>query len=229
MGRDWYEACASRFGGYLKLWDSRFEGEDGEAAFTAFLRETIRPHHRVLDVGCGDGIYTLHMSALAEQVTGVDFSPAMIALARRHQQSAAIPNVTFRCCSTSQGPLPFPDQSFDLIFSRRGPTSHLADARRLLRPGGLVAGIHTGARDEIIGRLETAGFSVLRNQQFLGTEIMPTLTDFALFLSRMPGNPDYTLPENHDKVIELAGQSALSEGYSASRWWFIWAGRVDLW
>ena len=97
MGRDWYEALARKFGGYRKLWDSQIEGEDGEAAFTAFLRDTLRrhPHMQVLDVGCGDGLYTLHVSALAGHVTGLDFSPEMIALARRNQQSAAIPNVTF--------------------------------------------------------------------------------------------------------------------------------------
>ncbi|HWI50847.1 MAG TPA: class I SAM-dependent methyltransferase [Symbiobacteriaceae bacterium] len=216
MGQDWYEAYARRFGGYRKLWDSRMEGEDGEAAFTAFLRQTVRPHHRVLDVGCGDGLYTLHLSALAEHVTGLDYSPEMIALARRNQQSAAIPNASFVCGSTSGGAaLPFPEQSFDLIYSRRGPTSHLADARRLLRPGGLVAGIHTGARDEILHRLTAAGFRILRNDEYRGTEVIPTREDYALYLSRVPGNPDYSVP---------AGLADLPDGCSVPRWWFIWVG-----
>ncbi|MDF2629316.1 MAG: Methyltransferase type 11 [Symbiobacteriaceae bacterium] len=234
MGRDWYEALARKFGGYRKMWDSEFEGEDGEAAFTAFLRETLRqkgaedaglmprrPGPTVLDVGCGDGLYTLHVSALAAQVTGLDFSPEMITLARRNQQSAAIPNVDFVGATTSGTALPFPDQSFDLIFSRRGPSSHLADARRVLKPGGLVAGIHTGARDEIIGRVEAAGFQVVRNQEYRGTEIFPTREDYALFLSRIPGNPDYTLPEH---AAELDRLTAPPPPYRAERWWFIWAG-----
>ncbi|HWI64589.1 MAG TPA: class I SAM-dependent methyltransferase [Symbiobacteriaceae bacterium] len=219
MGRDWYEAQARKFGGYRKLWDSRIEGSDGEAAFTAFLRQTIRPGHQVLDVGCGDGLYTLHVSALAQHVTGLDFSPEMIALARRNQQSAAIPNVDFVCATTSGTQLPFPDQSFDLIYSRRGPGSHLADARRLLKPGGLVAGIHTGARDEIIGRIEVGGFRVLRNEEFHATEIIPTREDYALFLSRMPGNPDYTQPELFEQLAPPP-----PGGYRISRWWFIWVG-----
>lgn len=232
MGRDWYEAVARRFGGYRKLWDSRIEGEDGEAAFTAFLRETLRgrPHMQVLDVGCGDGLYTLHVSALADHVTGLDFSPEMIALARRHQQSAAIPNVSFLCATTSGCALPFPDQSLDLIYSRRGPGSHLADARRVLKPGGLVAGIHTGARDVIIERIEAGGFEVLRDQEYRGAEVFPTREDYALFLSRIPGNPDYTLPEHGAEFDQLAAQAAAPSApgappvYRVERWWFIWVG-----
>ncbi len=33
MGQAWYDECAVRFGGYRRLWDSRIEGENGEAAF----------------------------------------------------------------------------------------------------------------------------------------------------------------------------------------------------
>ena len=221
MGRDWYEACARRFGGYRKLWDSRVEGENGEVAFTEWLRQTIPSHPRVLDVGCGDGLYTLHMSALAEHITGIDFSPEMIALAHRNQQSAAIENVTFHVGTTSTDHLPFADQQFDLIYSRRGPGSHLRDARRILKPGGLVAGIHTGARQEILERLTTHGFEVLINQEYRGREVFPSLTDYALFLSRMPGAPDYTLPENEAALLEHVS----GDGYAADRWWFIWVAR----
>jgi SAM-dependent methyltransferase len=221
-GQEWYEQYAETFGGYRKLWDSRIAGDNGEAAFTAWLRTTIPAYPRVLDVGCGDGIYTLHMSALAKQIAGIDFAPAMIALARKYQQSAAIENAQFVAASVSTDALPFADGALDLIYSRRGPSSHLRDAKRVLRPGGLVAGLHTGAQEVIIKRIEQAGFNLLENREFKAVEILPTLQDLALFLSRTPGNPDYTLAEHAVALEALAQQSKAEQGYQVDRWWFMW-------
>jgi SAM-dependent methyltransferase len=221
MGQDWYERCARRFGGYLKHWNSTVEGEDGEVAFTRWLREAIPGHPRVLDAGCGDGLYTLHMAALAEQIAGFDFAPAMIEAARRNQQAAGITNVDFRVWNAREG-LPGGVGPFDLIFSRRGPTSHLAAARQVLAPGGLVAGIHTGARDVIIPRLEETGYRVVRNEEYRGLEVFPSLEDFALFLSRVPGNPDFTLPEQRAELEARAAGARTDRGYVVERRWFIW-------
>lgn len=228
MGRDWYEACARRFGGYRQLWDWDVEGPDGEVAFTELLRELVPCHGRVLDVGCGDGIYTLHLAALAEQIVGIDYSAEMVAHARRNQQAAAIPNASFLEHNTRSS-LPFPDQSFDLVFSRRGPSSHLADSYRILKPGGIVAGIHSGARDVIIPRVTEAGFRLVRNEEFAGLAILPTLEDFALLMSRIPGNPDYTQPEMRGELERLGAQAARpnGRGYGADHWRFIWMGVKD--
>jgi SAM-dependent methyltransferase len=124
--------------------------------------------------------------------------------------------------SASTDALPFADGELDLIYSRRGPSSHLRDATRVLRPGGLVAGLHTGAQEVIIKRIEQAGFKLLENREFTAVEILPTLHDLALFLSRTPGNPDYTLPEHAVALEALAQQSKAEQGYQVDRWWFMW-------
>jgi SAM-dependent methyltransferase len=223
-GRDWYEQYAHTFGGYRKLWDSTIEGANGEAEFTWWLRRTIPSHPKVLDVGCGDGIYTLHMSALAERIWGIDYAPAMISLARKYQQSAAIENADFTVANLSTEALPFADGELDLIYSRRGPTSHLPEARRVLRPGGLVAGLHTGDRERILGRVEGAGFRLLECREFKAVEILPTVQDLALFLSRVPGYPDYTSPE---RLAELEARwERTDRGYVVDRWWFLWVAQA---
>ncbi len=52
------------------------------AALAAFA-EDVRALGPVLDVGCGPGTVTAHLHGLGVEVSGVDLSPRMIALARR--------------------------------------------------------------------------------------------------------------------------------------------------
>lgn len=47
----------------------------------------IRPGERVLDIACGNGLYALRLADLGAQVTGFDFSAALIDLARQHTRS----------------------------------------------------------------------------------------------------------------------------------------------
>lgn len=226
LGLEWYNAVAARDGGYRRTWDSEFEGPDGETAFTDWLRRTIPSRPRVLDAGCGDGLYTLVMSSLAERVTGADYAENMIRLAERHKREAAVTNVDFVWTGGRVEVYPFPDHAFDLIYSRRGPTSHLADARRMLRPGGLVAGIHSGDRERVLERLAAGGYKVLANDEYAGTERLKTLRDFALWLSRIPGAPDYTAPEMAGEVERIAATYDRSDrGITVPHWRFVWVAR----
>ncbi len=69
--------------------------------------------------------------------------------------------------------------------------------------------------------MEAAGFRLLRNEEFSGTEVLPSLEDLALFLSRMPGAPDYTLPE---RLAEVEQHPRTEAGYEFPRWWYMWVG-----
>lgn len=94
---------------------------------------------RVLDVGCGCGSTSLHLSKLAEVVTGIDFSHPMLEIAR----SRAVPSgssVDFLLADAATHP--FPGNSFDLIFSRFGvmffdnPVSAFSNLRSALKQQG---------------------------------------------------------------------------------------------
>jgi SAM-dependent methyltransferase len=102
---------------------------------------------RVLDAGCGAGIPVTRALSERFTVTGVDFSEAQIALARRH-----VPKATLLCrdmCS-----LDFPDNAFDAICSfyavihvpREQHPALLRSFHRLLVPGGLLL-LSMGASD----------------------------------------------------------------------------------
>jgi ubiquinone/menaquinone biosynthesis C-methylase UbiE len=93
-----------------------------------------------LDIGCGDGKTLLDHAASFKAGTGYDQSSYALELARRDATSRGIANVQFLRGKAVQ--LPFADDSFDFIFSERGPIGHsdltMAEALRVLRPGGRI-------------------------------------------------------------------------------------------
>lgn len=107
----------------------------------------IRPGDRVLDMACGEGAYTCMLAERVGKrgmVSGVDISPAYLALARR--QADCAPNrgaISFQTGDIEA--LPFDDNTFDLVwcaqsmYSLPDPIAALRELRRVTRPGGRVA------------------------------------------------------------------------------------------
>jgi len=117
---------------------------------------------KLLDVACGPGLVSAAAAARGANVTGVDFSPNMVAEARRRY-----PALTFR--EGDAAALPFEDASFDAVVIGFGlhhfpyPVHALAEARRLLRSGGRL-GFTTWAPPEmhvmqriVVGAVREAG------------------------------------------------------------------------
>lgn len=59
-------------------------------AQVAFLHRSLPANARVLDLGCGPGLYTSRLAALGHACTGVDFSPASISNARSLPEAEGI-------------------------------------------------------------------------------------------------------------------------------------------
>ena len=94
---------------------------------------------RVLEVGCGAGIDLARFAKGGADVTGVDISPAAIALARANFDQQRLSG-DFHVANGEQ--LPFPDDSIDLVYAH-GVVQYTADpqrlveeCRRVLKPGG---------------------------------------------------------------------------------------------
>ena len=93
---------------------------------------------RALDVACGPGYAAAAAAARGAGAVGLDFSPAMIAIAR-----AAHPSIEF--VQGDAESLPFLDSSFAAVVSNFGihhapdSVAALRQAYRVLRPGGYVA------------------------------------------------------------------------------------------
>ncbi|WP_406215790.1 class I SAM-dependent methyltransferase [Streptomyces decoyicus] len=98
---------------------------------------------RILDAGCGSGPLSAALRDRGADVTGIDASARMLALARRRLGDDAALHV-----ADLSDPLPFDDGAFDDVVSSLvlhyledwGPT--LAEIRRVLKPGGrLIASV----------------------------------------------------------------------------------------
>ena len=111
------------------------EPEDFELR-RAFLLAHVRTGARALDLGCGDGRLTAEMADAGAKPVGVEIADAALDRAR-----ASYSELDFRLAPI-EGPLPFEDGSFELVWASE-VIEHVADtarwlseARRVLAPGG---------------------------------------------------------------------------------------------
>lgn len=136
-------AVSRQYDRAARAYDRRWAGyvRDTHALLDAVAR--VRPAERVLDVGCGTGTFAARLAARhpGQRVTGVDVSAGMLAEARR--KTAAFPDVRFARAPATD--LPFADAAFDVVVTASAlhyaarPADALAEARRVLRPGGRLA------------------------------------------------------------------------------------------
>jgi len=111
----------------------------------AYLIPHLRPGVVLLDVGCGPGSITLDLADLVAPATvvGVDNVPAVLAEATAAAERRGTSNVTF--VEASAYALPQADASVDVVHAHQvlqhlaDPAAALAEMRRVLRPGGIVA------------------------------------------------------------------------------------------
>jgi malonyl-CoA O-methyltransferase len=100
------------------------------------------PPRRVLDLGCGTGFFTRLLKRRFPRalVVGLDLAEGMLTAARARQGWLR----RFRLVQGDALALPFAEGAFDLVFSNlllqwlEDPERALAEARRVLAPGGLL-------------------------------------------------------------------------------------------
>jgi ubiquinone/menaquinone biosynthesis C-methylase UbiE len=113
--------------------------ESGEAVVE---RGGVEPGMAVLDVACGTGNATIPAAKAGARVTGLDFSPALLGIARGRSADATV-EIDFVEGDAQE--LPFEDASFDRVLSVFGhmfAPDHertASEMRRVLRPGGAIA------------------------------------------------------------------------------------------
>jgi SAM-dependent methyltransferase len=103
----------------------------------AIRRVGISPGARVLDIGCGSGMFLRLAADRGARVFGLDASEALVALARER-----VPSADARVGDMER--LPFEDDAFDLVtgfnsfFFADDMVAALREARRVAKPGAPV-------------------------------------------------------------------------------------------
>jgi ubiquinone/menaquinone biosynthesis C-methylase UbiE len=129
-----------------EMWDSGDYGAVADKIATAgetlVERAGIEPGMDVLDVACGTGNATIPAARLAAKVTGLDFAPRLLEVARERGADAM---VEVDWVQGDAQALPFDDASFDRVISVFGhmfaPDQRRTgeEMRRVCRPGGKIA------------------------------------------------------------------------------------------
>ncbi|MCJ7805531.1 class I SAM-dependent methyltransferase [Patescibacteria group bacterium] len=158
-----------------------------ERAF--FVNRVIKKNSSVLDIGCGDGIFSgLFYSAVAKEVLAIDLDSRAISHAKRYYNRS---NVTF----INRNILKWEpkDKKFDLIllfaviehFSKRDGLLLLEKIRKMMKPDGLLMGSTPVFSDKGYHNMEHKNeFSSVKDlNKFLGIKFKRVKT----YTSNWPG------------------------------------------
>jgi SAM-dependent methyltransferase len=142
------------------------------ATVVEMFTERLPPGAIVGDLGCGAGHYAVEIAARGYRVVGVDYSAAMLALARKHAADAGV-TLDLRECDLDLA-FPFEEGKVDaailvsVLQAAKDPIDLLARVRHGLSPGGhlliesvrkfgaLSQGKQLGVRDRVINAAKKA-------------------------------------------------------------------------
>ncbi|KAM3113267.1 class I SAM-dependent methyltransferase [Phormidesmis sp. 146-33] len=111
----------------------------------------VEPFPSVLDVGCGTGLSTIALQEIAQNITGIDISAEMIALAPREN------NLQYFVASAEE--LPFEENKFDLItlsqvFHWLDRNRFFVEANRVLHANGWLIAYSNDFLGQMVSSLE---------------------------------------------------------------------------
>ena len=131
LGDDWYTSCCHPI--------ALLRAEN--AIRTPWIYEIVAQHSpqgKLLDIGCGAGLFCNPMAEKGLAVTGIDLSEPSLAIAQQHDRTK---NVRYLRASAEK--LPFENESFDCVAALdllehvEHPEAVIREAARVLKKEGL--------------------------------------------------------------------------------------------
>lgn len=239
MSTSFYNKVVKKFGNYHTgaKYTKEYPNGDPEVDFKGKLLKLAGKDKKALDAGCADGRFTLSIASYFQKITAIDLSVGMLKAARRNQKEQAVINVSFEEQDASK--TTYPNDSFDVVYSRRGPTP-FSEFYRLLKLDGYFIGINIGEKDcqdikEIFGRgqnygewnisrLETdrqklneIGFEVIFAQDYLYDEYYASYPDLDLFLQGVPIFEDFDSKKDKKYLEEYVAKFKTDKGIKFPR------------
>lgn len=137
---EWHANMALEGNGYKYPWKSVFEEPRAKIIFAEKISAFLHEHSRVLDVGCGHGDFTKSFAPKAKEIVGIDVVEGYIALANK----GASNSIHFQVVDADMK-LPFSDDYFDVIYTKKGPWlfhTGIAEGHRIIKSGGTALGLY---------------------------------------------------------------------------------------
>lgn len=238
-GYKFYDKVAQKFGSYNvpAKYTTEYEDDAPEEVFKRRLIKRSGKNKIALDVGCGDGRFTLKIAFYFKKVVAIDLSIGMLKAAKDLQKKLKIKNVSFEEVDAYR--TPYKNESFDLVWSRRGP-SKFPEIYRLLKKGGYFVEIGIGEQDcrrlkEIFGRgqdfgkwnekvleknkkeLKKPGFEIIFAEEYFYTEYYPDYQNLDLFLQGVPIFTDFDSKKDRKYLTEYVNKYQTEKGISLPR------------
>lgn len=238
---NFYDRIAKEHGVYDVLYQNiikEYPGENPEDVFKKKILDHSGSDRLALDLGCGDGKFTLSIAGYFRRIFAIDTSRELLAVANKLQKEKKIGNTSFElqdatCTDCSDG-------TFDVAYSRRGPIP-FSEIRRVLKPGGFFIGIEIAELDckEIkivfgkgqnygewqrskrkeknIKTFEGLGFKILFAEDYFFNEYYPIYGDLDAFLKRVPIFEDFDSKKDKEKLSKYVSNNTTEKGIKLSR------------
>lgn len=165
----WHSKNAEQFdGNYAR---QRAFGERYEV-WADIVDRYSHPEHRVVDIGCGSGVFSLYAASRNAHVLGIDGSREMIELCDHKRAASAQNNVAFVQADITS-PLDVVRESVDLIICSSvleyvdDLNGALQSITGLVAPGGVVA-ISMPNPASLYRRLEPVAYKLTQRPKYYG-------------------------------------------------------------
>ena len=149
MVYDWHERAPDLTdAAYLEEVERRFLSEswfaqpNGAPPYSGLIPFGELRGKDVLEIGCGSGVHAKLLAEGGARLTALDLTPTAVAMTRRRLELQGLEGSVLEADAES---LPFPDASFDFVWSwgvihhSRDTDRVLVEVARVLRPGGRFA------------------------------------------------------------------------------------------
>ena len=107
---------STRSEGFSEYMIEHLDGDENKLYFSKIREFSDTRKMKVLDIGCGPGMFSMVLGKDGHDVTAIDYSDGMIAQAKQNCKDAG---VTANILKMDAQNLDFPDKTFDLIVSRK--------------------------------------------------------------------------------------------------------------